>query len=59
VRDTVRVAVSDLGPGTFTNNGTLALVQVTGATTLDNTGCISRSDKPATQWRSMARYTAN
>jgi autotransporter family porin len=35
VRDTVRVAVADLGTGlnnTFTNNGTLALAQVTGAT---------------------------
>jgi outer membrane autotransporter protein len=41
VRDTVRVAVADLGAGpnnSFTNNGTLALVQVTGATTLDSTG---------------------
>jgi len=41
VRDTVRVAVADLGTGpnnTFTNNGILALVQVTGATTLDSTG---------------------
>jgi outer membrane autotransporter protein len=38
VRDTVRVAVSDLGPGTFTNNGTLTLPAVTGATTLDSTG---------------------
>jgi len=41
VRDTVRVAVADLGAGpnnSFTNNGTLALVQVTGATTLNSTG---------------------
>jgi outer membrane autotransporter protein len=44
VRDTLRVAIADLGPGVFTNNGTLALpavpaVTVTGApTTLDNTG---------------------
>jgi len=38
VRDTVRVAVSDLGPGTFTNNGTLALPAVSGATKLDSTG---------------------
>ena len=39
-RDTLRVAVSDLGgPGsTFTNNGTLALLGAPGATTLDNTG---------------------
>jgi outer membrane autotransporter protein len=40
-RDTVRVAVADLGTGpnnSFTNNGTLALPQVTGATTLDLTG---------------------
>src|SRR5262249_49902047 len=43
VRDTVRVAVADLGIGpgntfTNTNNGTLALLAVTGATTLDSTG---------------------
>jgi hypothetical protein len=41
VRDTVRVAVADLGAGlnnTFTNNGRLALAPVTGATTLDSTG---------------------
>jgi outer membrane autotransporter protein len=38
VRDTLRVAVSDLGPGTFTNNGTLALLGGPGATTLDATG---------------------
>jgi autotransporter family porin len=41
VRDTVRVAIADLGNGqnnSFTNNGTLALVQVTGATMLDSTG---------------------
>jgi outer membrane autotransporter protein len=41
VRDTVRVAVADLGAGlgnTFTNNGTLALPQVTDAKTLDSTG---------------------
>jgi len=38
VRDTVRVAIADLGPGVFTNNGTLALPAVTGATTLDSTG---------------------
>src|SRR6516162_9541359 len=38
VRDTLRVAVADLGPGTFTNNGTLALPAVTGDTTLDSTG---------------------
>jgi autotransporter family porin len=41
VRDTVRVAITDLGTGpnnTFTNNGTLALANVTGATTLDSTG---------------------
>jgi outer membrane autotransporter protein len=41
VRDTVRVAIADLGTGpnnSFTNNGTLALANVTGATTLDNTG---------------------
>jgi autotransporter family porin len=42
VRDTVRVAVADLGTGpgnTFTNNGTLALAKLdTPATTLDSTG---------------------
>jgi autotransporter family porin len=40
VRDTLRVAVSDLGtgPSTFTNNGTLALPGSPGATTLDSTG---------------------
>ena len=41
VRDTLRVAIADLGTGpnnSFTNNGTLALPQVTGATTLDSTG---------------------
>ncbi len=41
VRDTVRVAIADLGAGpnnTFTNNGTLALAAVTGATKLDSTG---------------------
>jgi hypothetical protein len=40
-RDTVRVAISDLGTGTnntFTNIGTLALANVTGATTLDAKG---------------------
>ena len=40
-RDTLRVAIADLGTGpnnSFTNNGTLALPQVTGATTLDSTG---------------------
>jgi uncharacterized protein YhjY with autotransporter beta-barrel domain len=41
VRDTVRVAIADLGAGpgnTFTNNGTLALLGVPGAITLDATG---------------------
>jgi outer membrane autotransporter protein len=38
VRDTLRVAVSNLGAGTFTNNGTLALLGGPGATTLDATG---------------------
>ncbi len=39
VRDTLRVAVSDLGtPGTFANNGTLALLGAPGATTLDDAG---------------------
>jgi autotransporter family porin len=41
VRDTVRVAISDFGAGPnngFTNNRTLALPAVTGATTLDSTG---------------------
>jgi outer membrane autotransporter protein len=38
VRDTLHVAVTDLGPGTFTNNGTLALLGGPGAATLDATG---------------------
>ncbi|WP_445216789.1 autotransporter outer membrane beta-barrel domain-containing protein [Bradyrhizobium sp. Pa8] len=40
IRDTLRVAVSDLGsgPSTFTNSGTLALLGGPGATTLDSTG---------------------
>ncbi len=41
MRDTLRVAIADLGAGpnnSFTNNGTLALPAVTGATTLDSTG---------------------
>jgi outer membrane autotransporter protein len=41
VRDTVRVAVADLGTGpnnTFSNNGTLALAPTSGATTLVNAG---------------------
>jgi outer membrane autotransporter protein len=40
IRDTLRVAVSDLGsgPSTFTNIGTLALLGGPGATTLDSTG---------------------
>jgi autotransporter family porin len=38
VRDTLRVAVTDLGPGTFTNNGTLALLGGPGATRLDPGG---------------------
>jgi outer membrane autotransporter protein len=40
-RDTLRVAIADLGEGpnnSFMNNGTLRLLNVTGATTLDNTG---------------------
>ena len=40
-RDTLRVAIADLGEGpnnSFTNNGTLRLPAVTGATTLDSTG---------------------
>ena len=40
-RDTLRVAIADLGTGlnnSFTNNGTLALPAVTGATALDSTG---------------------
>src|SRR5262249_27647261 len=40
-RDTLRVAIADLGNGqnnSFTNNGLLALPAVTGATVLDNTG---------------------
>jgi len=40
IRDTLRVAVSDLGsgPSTFTNSGTLALLGGPGATTLDGAG---------------------
>ena len=42
VRDTVRVAIADLGegpnPNTFANTGTLRLAAVTGATTLVGTG---------------------
>ena len=41
VRDTLRVAIADLGGGpnnSFTNNGTLAFPAVTGATTLDSKG---------------------
>ncbi len=41
MRDTLRVAIADLGDGpnnSFTNNGTLRLPAVTGATTLDSTG---------------------
>src|SRR5262245_18156069 len=41
VRDTLRVVIADLGDGpnnSFTNNGTLRLPAVTGATTLDSTG---------------------
>ncbi len=40
IRDTLRVAVSDLGgpSSTFVNNGTLALLGASGATTLDSTG---------------------
>ena len=41
VRDTLRVAIADLGDGpnnSFTNNGTLRLAAVTGATTLDSAG---------------------
>jgi outer membrane autotransporter protein len=40
-RDTLRVAIADLGDGpgnSFTNNGTLRLPAVIGATTLDSTG---------------------
>jgi outer membrane autotransporter protein len=40
-RDTLRVAFADLGDGpnnSFSNNGTLRLVAVTGATTLNSTG---------------------
>src|SRR5262245_19762782 len=40
-RDTLRVAIADLGEGfnnTFTNNGTLALLGAPGATKLDATG---------------------
>ncbi len=44
VRDTLRVAIADLGAGpnnSFTNNGTLALPAVTGATKLDQHRAIS------------------
>ena len=62
VRDTVRVAIADLGAGlnnSFTNNGTLALPAVTGATTFDTTGDIFRSGTLTTRWRSAARCRAN
>ena len=62
VRDTLRVAIADLGAGlnnSFTNNGTLALPAVTGATTLDSTGSISRSATPTTQWRLAGRCRAS
>src|SRR5262249_20759840 len=48
-RDTLRVAIADLGTGpnnSFTNNGTLALPQVTGATKLDSTGQYLPLDNP-------------
>ena len=40
VRDTVRVAITDLGPGTFANNGTLALAALPTTPTpiIDSTG---------------------
>jgi hypothetical protein len=63
-RDTLRVAIADLGEGpgnTFNNTGTgtLRLAAVTGATTLDNTGSISRSTTLITAcWRPAARCRA-
>ena len=62
VRDTVRVAVADLGAGpnnSFTNNGTLALVQVTGATTLNSTGQYLPLGQASNTMAPMARYKAN
>src|SRR4029077_1761811 len=39
VRDTLRVAITDLGPGVFNNNGTLALLGAGGlATNVDPAG---------------------
>ena len=61
VRDTLRVAIADLGDGldnSFTNNGTLTLPAVTGATTLVNTGQYLRSGTPTTQWRLAGRCRA-
>ena len=57
-RDTLRVAIADLGTGPnniFTNNGTLALPAVTGATTLDSTGQYLPLGIRTTQWRSAGR----
>jgi hypothetical protein len=46
VRDTVRVAIADLGPGVFANNGTLALLGAPGATKLDPNGQYLPLDNP-------------
>ena len=49
MRDTLRVAKADLGEGpsnSFTNNGTLRLATVTGATKLDSTGQYLPLDNP-------------
>src|SRR5262249_18995142 len=53
VRDTLRVAIADLGDGpnnSFTNNGTLRLPAVTGATTLDSTGQYLPLGNPNNGW---------
>ena len=63
-RDTLRVAIADLGTGpnnSFTNNGTLALPAVTGATTLDSTGqYLPQALQPHSSmpWRSEGRCRA-
>ena len=62
VRDTLRVAIADLGSGlnnSFTNSGTLGLPAVTGGTwTKFNPSNIFRSGTLTTQWRSAARCRA-
>ncbi len=62
VRDTLRVAIADLGTGpnnSFTNNGTLALPRSDRRhRRWTARGSISRSGTPTTQWRSAGRCRA-